>query len=351
MKVIHIESGLGNQMLSYCEYLAMKKANPKDKIYIENIIFDIPECNEVIKQWNGYELESIFGIKAPNIRELFTEKQWQNIMSEIRKSRFWVLNEHNWNYPVYFTQAFNNAGLHLKNMRGNYESPEMMTQCQPNKNGLKYKIQHSLPYYYLQAYKHRQPVPLEKMDCKDLLFMNSDEDMFTGHRLKFKYKGSGIELIKEEIEKSFTFPTIIDKNNLEAIQYISNRNSVAIHARRGDMLGGNYLYYATGFFKRATKFIRKNVENPIFFIFCDPDSVKWAIDNANVLGLNPKKDEIHFVDWNKSTESYRDMQLMAACKHQIITNSTFGWWAAWMNKNPNKITISPEFKINTTHTL
>lgn len=117
------------------------------------------------------------------------------------------------------------------------------------------------------------------------------------------------------------------------------------------MLGGNYVYYATGFFKRAVKYIRKHVENPVFFIFCDPGSVGWAMENAEVLGLNVRKDEIHFVDWNKSTESYRDMQLMAACKHQIITNSTFGWWGAWMNKNPNKITISPEFRINTTHTF
>ena len=66
MKVIHIESGLGNQMLSYCEYLALKKVNPDDDFYLETIIYDIPECNDVICQWNGYELERIFGIKEPS---------------------------------------------------------------------------------------------------------------------------------------------------------------------------------------------------------------------------------------------------------------------------------------------
>ncbi|MCS2582898.1 hypothetical protein NXY00_05425 [Bacteroides sp. BFG-551] len=91
MKVIHIESGFGNQMLSYCEYLAIKKVNPNDKIYIENIVFDIPECNEVINQWNGYELESVFGIKAANIRDMFTTEQWRGIMDEIRESRFGFL--------------------------------------------------------------------------------------------------------------------------------------------------------------------------------------------------------------------------------------------------------------------
>jgi len=351
MKVIHIESGFGNQMLSYCEYLAMKKVNPSDKIYIENIVFDIPECNEVINQWNGYELEIVFGIKAPNIRDVFTDNQWNGIMAEIRESRFWVLEEHNWNYPVVFTKAFANAGLYLKNIRGDFESDEMMALCQPNKKSLRYRIQRTLPYNYLQMLKHRRPVPEEKLDCRGSLFVKTDENIFTGQRLSFKYKGSGIELIADEINDAFVFPEITEKKNLEALDYIKSHNSVAIHARRGDMLGGNYIYYATGFFKRAVRYIRKHTANPIFFIFCDPGSVQWAMDNANILGLNSNKDEIHFVDWNKSADSYRDMQLMSACKHQIITNSTFGWWAAWMNKNPDKITISPEYKINTTHTV
>lgn len=108
MKIIHIESGLGNQMLSYCEYLAMKKANPSDDVYIENIIFDIPESDGIICQWNGYELKKIFGIDAPNIRECFDEQQWNQIMNDIRESEWWLRN---WNYPVHFTNAFRNAVL------------------------------------------------------------------------------------------------------------------------------------------------------------------------------------------------------------------------------------------------
>ena len=57
MKLVHIESGLGNQMLNYAEFLAMRHANPGEECYMENIIFRIPEVNETISQWNGYELE------------------------------------------------------------------------------------------------------------------------------------------------------------------------------------------------------------------------------------------------------------------------------------------------------
>ena len=78
MKIIHIESGFGNQMLSYCEYLALKKMNPDDEFYLETIIYDIPECNDIICQWNGYELERIFGIDTPsNIKTLFSADEWE----------------------------------------------------------------------------------------------------------------------------------------------------------------------------------------------------------------------------------------------------------------------------------
>ena len=69
MKVIHIESGLGNQMLSYCEFLAIKKVNPGEDCYLETIVYDIPECNDIICQWNGYELERVFNIKDKNISQ------------------------------------------------------------------------------------------------------------------------------------------------------------------------------------------------------------------------------------------------------------------------------------------
>ena len=110
MKLIHIESGLGNQMLSYCEFLSMRKANPNDDIYVETIIFDIPECNEVTCQWNGYELEKVFGINSPNISTIVSDSNWENLMNEIRDSHFWFKFM---NYPVYFTKAFKNIGIVL----------------------------------------------------------------------------------------------------------------------------------------------------------------------------------------------------------------------------------------------
>lgn len=350
-KVIHIESGLGNQMLSFCEYLAIKKVNPDDQVYVETIIYDIPECHEVINQWNGYELSRIFGINVPNVRSLFDDRQWQALISEIRSSEFWVLAKHNWNYPVYFTEAFRHAGLPLTNLRGDFESAENMKRHQPNKNSLRYRLRQTTLFYYLQAYKRRQPIPVEQLACRQKLFVKTSDSIFTGQQLLFKYKGSGIEDIADDIRHLFTFPPLADKQNIETAQHLSSCNSVAIHARRGDMANSLSWCYKSGYFRRAVAFIRKKVTNPVFVFFTDPGSTDWCRHHAAIFGLDFHRDQVLFVDWNKGENSYIDMQLMSCCHHAIITTSTFGWWSAWLNAHPDKITISPDYRINTTHTL
>ncbi len=350
MKIIHIESGLGNQMLSYCEYLAIKKANPSDACYIENIIFDIKECNEVIKQWNGYELDRIFNINAPNIRELFTPQQWEQILADIRNTNFW---NKEWNYPVYFPKVFKKYGLNVIDVHCDFEKKKIITKSSPKVGTLRHFLKHS----YVSAYwKHwtqqlRLQKLIDKLDYTKDLFLVSDENLFAGQKLLFKHRNSGIERIETEVRESFTFPEITELENLAILPAIQQSEAVAIHVRRGDMLNANLYCYRNGYFKRALKYIKKNVERPEFFIFCDPDTTQWAKQHAKRLGLDLTTDTIHFVDWNKGESSFRDMQLMSLCKHAVITNSSFGWWGAWLITNPNKITCSPDYRINTTHTF
>lgn len=344
MKIIHIESGLGNQMLSYAEYLVMKKNNPADDCYIETIIYEIPECNDVICQWNGYELNRIFGIDVPNIKDIFNDIQWNNVLNEVRNSEFW---NHNWNYPKAIVKALNSQGLNVINTRGDFENNNQASgkilKCILD-NRLGYFVRRKLRPIYQKQY-------IEKNSTKDKIFVKSNDDLFAGQFLGLSHKNSGIEFVEKEIRNTFCFPELSDKKNIDLQNEIESCNSVSIHVRRGDMLSSNEYLYKYGYFKRAIRYIKKRVDKPCFYFFSDPGSLEWCKQNIKVFDLDLQKDNIKFVDWNKGNESYRDMQLMAKCKHNIITFSSFGWWGSYLNENPNKITISPNIWQNTTVTL
>ena len=194
MKIVHIESGLGNQMLSYCEYLALKSLHPDEDIYIETMIYNIPECNEVIKQWNGYELKRIFGIDAPNIKERFTEEQWRQIMNEVHVSEFW---DKNWNYPVYITYALRNAGLDIRNIRGDFElkvatrNLNMKVEYKPT---LKERLIDSpVGDWFKRTYRTIRKQHFIARDSEyQYVFYNGSGNVFTGQRLSLKRIGSGM---------------------------------------------------------------------------------------------------------------------------------------------------------------
>lgn len=103
------------------------------------------------------------------------------------------------------------------------------------------------------------------------------------------------------------------------------------------------------YYEKAIEKIKQEVVNPVFYFFSD--DVEWCRKNiGDMVGLVSEKhqqgrgagDEGNFIDHNKGADSYKDLLLMASCKHNIIANSTFSWWGAWLNSNPEKRVIAPE---------
>ena len=338
MIVVHFESGLGNQMLNYAEFLAAKKNN--NEVFCEKMFFDLA-IPKGYSMWNGYELEKVFGIKIKDVSTLFSRKAYDQIKSDVYESHFW---ENNWKYSKPVCDAFFKQGLVLQDettMGKEGAVPEISGIkkyiksffCSSNVGDWVFRLLCRLFSKHIISHNHLN------------LFYETKNNIYCGQTLKFMYKGEGIELIEEELRHSFKFQNI-NKKNLDFINSISNLNTISIHVRRGDFLSTSGNCYKYGYFKRAVSFIKRKIEHPVFVFFSDLDSREWLLNNLSVFGID-EIDTCLFVDWNNSANSYQDMYLMSQCKHNIITQSSFGWWGSWLNNYPKKITISPNVKINT----
>lgn len=356
MNIIHVESGLGNQMLNYAEYLAIKSVTDAE-CYIESMLYDIPGCSEGISQWNGFELERIFGINPPNIKDYVGAEAYSRMLKKVDESRFW---EKHWNYPPYIVAALNDEGINVTARRGELHLPAFWMKCAQTEPYPKESIQHKIKErvlstkagYFVQhwleiKFKDRE---VQKRNLKDTIFIHQLDNAFMGRCMGLMKRGSGIEQFEDELRKAFRFPEIKNPENQKVKELVTSTNSVSLHVRRGDFITANDVCYKFGYFKRAVRLIKQHVEDPVFFVFSDPDSCQWCKDNLSELGL-VSSDRIYYVNHNKGADSFRDMQLMSLCKHNVITKSSFGWWGALLNANPNKITCSPDPLTYSTHTV
>lgn len=150
--------------------------------------------------------------------------------------------------------------------------------------------------------------------------------------------------IRNEILKAFAFPSFTSNSQNETLsKELQQRCSVAVHIRRGDYLKiSNTSGICTiDYYKKAIAYMQKSSSPELFAIFSD--DIDWCMEQFGAIIGNT---DIRFVNWNKGKESYLDMQLMSLCKHNIIANSSFSWWGAWLNNNPNKIVIAPSRWMN-----
>jgi hypothetical protein len=145
------------------------------------------------------------------------------------------------------------------------------------------------------------------------------------------------------INRIFIFTDFTDIRNIEICKIIKSTNSVSVHIRRGDYISNPKWRCSHGdicnldYYNKAIDHIKRHVESPQFIVFSD--DIEWGKNNLII-------DNAIYVNWNTGIDAYRDMQLMALCKHNIIVNSTFSWWGGWLNQNVDKIVIAPAKWLN-----
>ncbi len=150
--------------------------------------------------------------------------------------------------------------------------------------------------------------------------------------------------IRELLLKEFTLKKPATGKNKELLAAITkNDNTVSAHIRRGDYAtsavhGTFHGLKGPEYYKKAAELIKKTVAKPTFYVFSDDP--EWCKKNIKLGGPTT------YVDHNKY--GGEDMRLMRACRHNIVANSSFSWWGAWLNENPDKVIIAPKQWINDT---
>ncbi|NCB38059.1 MAG: alpha-1,2-fucosyltransferase [Erysipelotrichia bacterium] len=177
--------------------------------------------------------------------------------------------------------------------------------------------------------------------CPDILQLSGNVYL-KGYWQSEKYFSEIKEVLYEDLELAEQ----LDWQNNKLLNEISCGESASIHVRRGDYVAdpkASKIYASCDacYYTRAVEIIRKQHPLTRFFIFSDdPD---WAETNLKISNSV-------VVRCNDASKNYADLHLMRNCQHNIIANSTFSWWGAWLNKNPNKIVIAPQAWFNNAST-
>lgn len=168
-----------------------------------------------------------------------------------------------------------------------------------------------------------------KYYCHNLTKPNYDAFLFNAHKMVF-------ECYRDRKQWISFKPIDLNENNKKIVELMLSTNSVSIYVRRGDFLSAKYaakhaevadeVYYT-----KAIEYIKNNLDSPKFFVFSD--DIPWCRENLEIDGAE-------YIDWNTGRNSYIDMFLMTKTKANIIANSTFSYWSAFLS-NKKKLVVFP----------
>lgn len=146
--------------------------------------------------------------------------------------------------------------------------------------------------------------------------------------------------IANKIREDFRFKNAPEEANKILLEKINSTESVSLHIRRGDYVSKQryketYAQCSINYYKRAVEYIAQKHPDLVLYVFSD--DIDWVRENLKMYNYKHV-----LVSNNTGKKSWEDMRLMSSCKHNIIANSSFSWWGAWLNSNQNKIVIAPK---------
>ena len=149
--------------------------------------------------------------------------------------------------------------------------------------------------------------------------------------------------IKEKVAKEFTLKKEFESDIFLTEKHkIDGTKSVSVHIRRGDYVDDPKTNSVHGvcskeYYEKAMDLIRSKIDAPIFYFFSD--DIEWV---KKEFGECP---DFKYVS-RQDLKEYEELILMSVCVHNIIANSSFSWWGAYLNQNPDKIVVAPKKWVN-----
>ena len=279
MIIVKFQGGLGNQLFQYVFYKKLEYIYPQQDMKADLSYYYRGHCHQ------GFELEKHFGLKLP-------EATWQEIFQLIHQVHIKSDN-------IAIRRTLNVANGFLQMI---------------------FKEKHP----YLKGGNN-------VMFHKELLELSDTGDYYLeGFWCNEKY----FKDIYRHLKKDFSFLYHDNIYVKKWLTMIESCNSVSIHIRHGDYVGTELEVVGFSYYLRAIKLIRDRVNKAVFFVFSDDvEYIKQEFSG---------KDGFYIIDGNREEDSYLDMLLMSSCQHNIITNSTFSYWGAYLNDNENKIVVCPD---------
>lgn len=226
----------------------------------------------------------------------------------------------------YYAQKNKRAyGLKYFNIREGIAAPEEIANLQGGGRiiGL---VERLKPYYKRRIIKQKH------LYFDSSIFRAGINAYLDGYWQSEKYFAGIADIIRREFVLKSEHVNSINKDILRRIE---NTNSVSLHVRRGDYLKlkNTFCVCPMDYYRQAVEKISQVVNDPVFFVFSD--DMAWAKENLKI------NFPVEYVSDNYDLEDYEELILMSRCKHNVIANSSFSWWGAWLNNNPDKIVIAP----------
>jgi len=317
MKVVTIIGGLGSQMFKYSFFLKLRD-EVEDKCYISTLPYFLADM------WNGYELNKIFGIQELDFINFFNEDEIKNLA---------VSNQNYVNLTFKKLYEVTQNRLNYRVNRGKIRKYDKFRE-----KSLQEKTYNKIIYF---INPHKCKSNHEESVVTHIDEYEADYNKLAGNVMYDEFNHTSDKYLpdKELLKNIFRFPDFDTAENILISRKMMDTNSVAIHVRRSDHMYDNEELFRSNYFMKAVNFIKDSVVNPYFYIFSE--EADWCINNLHEIGINLEEDHFKVIDWNKNENSFRDMQLMTFCKHNILAISSFCWWGYYLSVHSEKKVCAP----------